>query len=111
MQEAATAEQRAAARDVITCDSAGLFVSGEDLTELFSSRRQLAIPSLEIAQSEPRGITYRFTVEENSDLKLDFSPDSEAVLKPLVEKVSGWLQEQRRIVLACHQQGSGAKAV
>ena len=108
-EEAATAEQRAAARDVITCDSASLFISGEDLTELFSSRRQLAIPSLEIAQSEPRGITYRFTVEENRDLKLDFSPDSEAVLKPLVEKVTGWLQEQRRIVLACHQRAQAQR--
>jgi transcription-repair coupling factor (superfamily II helicase) len=68
-------------------------------------RRLLSLPYLEITTEETEGTTFRFTVADNSDLKLDFSPDSEAVLKPLVEKVSAWLGEKMQVIAACHQRG------
>ena len=39
-----------------------------------SARRRLSIPYLEITEAEVTGTTFRFAVENNSDLKLDLSP-------------------------------------
>lgn len=103
--ELAAAELRAIERDVIMCDPTGLFLSPEELEKLFTSRRRLAIPCLEITEPESSGTTFRFATADNSDLKLDLSPDSEAVLKPLVEKISDWLEEKQRVIIACHQRG------
>ena len=103
--ELAVAEQRALERDAITCDPAGLFIRAGEFAELCSSRRRLFLPYLEITSEETAGTTFRFTVADNSDLKLDFSPDSEAVLKPLVDRVSAWLGEKKRVIAACHQRG------
>jgi transcription-repair coupling factor (superfamily II helicase) len=108
-EELAAAEQRALERDLIICEKNELFLAREELAELSASRRRLGIPFLEITETAEKGETFRFTVEQNSDLKLDLSPDSEAVLKPLVERVSGWLAEPRRVILACHQRGQAQR--
>jgi transcription-repair coupling factor (superfamily II helicase) len=107
--ELALAGERALERDVITSDQAGLFLSATELEEFGTSRRRISLPSLEITAGESDGRTFRFTVEDNSDLKLDLSPDSEAVLKPLVEKVSAWLGEKIRVIVACHQRGQAQR--
>ncbi len=107
--ELALAEQRALERDVITCDPAGLFLSATELADISVSRRRLSLPCLEITAGEEDGRTFRFAVEENSDLKLDLSPDSEAVLKPLVERVSAWIGEKMRVIMACHQRGQAQR--
>jgi transcription-repair coupling factor (superfamily II helicase) len=105
----AEAEERAVAQDVITCDPTTLFLTPRELTALCTSRRRLALPGLEIAGDAAGGRTFRLAAEGNSDLKLDLSPDSEAVLKPLVEQISGWLGEQMRVIIACHQQGQAER--
>ncbi len=108
-EELEMAEQRALERDLIICEESELFLAQRELAELFASRRRLAIPFLEITEPAKKGETFRFTVEQNSDLKLDLAPDSEAVLKPLVERVSGWLVEKQRVILACHQRGQAQR--
>ena len=108
-KEVAAAGQRALERDLIVCEGTDLFLGPEALPKLFAARRRLAIPFLEITGQEEKGELFRFTVEGNGDLKLDLSPDSEAVLKPLVDRVTGWLADGRRVVLACHQQNQAQR--
>ena len=103
--EVAAAEQRALTRGLIFSESADLFLSADGLQERYAGRRRLAIPSLEIDDPAGSTITVRVTAEENADLKLDLSPDSEAVLKPLVHRLSAWLEDNNRVVMVCHQQG------
>ncbi|HLO25980.1 MAG TPA: transcription-repair coupling factor, partial [Geobacteraceae bacterium] len=107
--ELAQAEQRALERDAVICAPAELFLSEGALAQLIASRRRLSIPYLEITEAEVTGTTFRFTVENNSDLKLDLSPDSEAVLKPLVARISDWLEEKARVIMACHQRGQSQR--
>ncbi|HEX8960595.1 MAG TPA: transcription-repair coupling factor [Geobacteraceae bacterium] len=107
--ELAAAEQRALERDLIFCEPSDLFLPADELARGFASLRRVAIPSLEVIAPAGKGETFRFTVEDNSDLKLDLAPDSEAVLKPLVERISGWLAEQRRVIITCHQRGQAER--
>jgi len=107
--ELAAAGERAGERDAVTCDPATLFLSPEEWGEILSSRRHLAIPSLEVMEPAETGTPFRFACSDNGDLRLDLSPDSEAVLKPLVERVTGWLAEQVRVIVACHQRGQAER--
>ncbi|HEY6874583.1 MAG TPA: transcription-repair coupling factor [Geobacteraceae bacterium] len=107
--ELAAAERRALERDLIFCEQSGLFLPADELAQQFASLRRLAIPFLELAEPAEEGETCRFSVEENSDLKLDLAPDSEAVLKPLVDRISGWLAQQWRVIISCHQRGQAER--
>ncbi|HEY5976107.1 MAG TPA: transcription-repair coupling factor, partial [Geobacteraceae bacterium] len=89
----ALAGQRALERDLITAPEAELFLldTANDLADL--PGRQLRIPALELAGTVVAGTTCRLVTDGNSDLKLDLAPDSEGVLKPLVERLNAWLAE------------------
>jgi transcription-repair coupling factor (superfamily II helicase) len=107
--ELGRAVDRAQERDAITCDPTELFLGSRELTGIVASRRRLSIPSLEIIEPDNIGSIYRLIVEDNADLKLDLSPNSEAVLKPLVEKVSAWLGDAVRVMMVCHQRSQAER--
>jgi transcription-repair coupling factor (superfamily II helicase) len=106
--ELAAAEDRAQERDLITCAAADLFLTPTQGAGLFAQGRQLRIPFLEIA-GEEAGTTFRFRAEENRDLKIELSPDSEGVLKPIVDRLTAWLAEHNRVLTVCHQKGQALR--
>ncbi len=106
--ELAQAEERAQERDLITCETGDLFLAPAQGAELCTRGRQLLIPFLEITGAE-KGETFPFRAEENRDLRIELSPDSEGVLKPLAERLSVWLAEHNRVLTVCHQKGQAQR--
>ena len=101
--ELAEALEKAREKEVIFPESSSLFLSPEQVAQTFKTGRLIDIPHLELANPDGEGRIFRFATRDNSDLKLAISPDSEGVLRPLVERLSAWLEEQQRVILACHQ--------
>jgi transcription-repair coupling factor (superfamily II helicase) len=107
--ELAAAEQRAFERDIISCDKAELFLDADSVTRLLAEGRRLEIPFLEVHGAGDVGEKISFKAEENSDLKLDISTDSEGVLRPLVEKLLAWQAAKSRVLMVCHQHGQAQR--
>jgi transcription-repair coupling factor (superfamily II helicase) len=107
--ELVAAEDRGRENDLIFCESADLFLSMEEVGQKCTSGRRIDIPYLELGGEESAEGSFRFTTRDNSDLKLTISPDSEGVLRPLVDQLSAWLVEQRRVILACHQKSQAER--
>jgi transcription-repair coupling factor (superfamily II helicase) len=104
-EELHVAEMRALERDAITCATEDLFLTREEIKTLIAKGRTISVPSLELMESDENVHTFRFSCEDNRDLRVNVSPDSEAMLKPLVERLSGWLDGGNRVLIACHQAG------
>ncbi len=108
-EELRTAEKRALERDAITCATEDMFLSKEEINSLISRGRILTVPFLELTEVKDKVRTFRFSCEDNSDLRLDVSPDSEGMLRPLVERLTGWLAEENRVLITCHQAGQAQR--
>jgi transcription-repair coupling factor (superfamily II helicase) len=108
-QELAAAEERGREKDLIFCESADLFLSMEAVGQKYGRGRRIDIPYLELGGEEKAKGSFSFTTRQNSDLKLAISPDSEGVLRPLVEQFSAWLEEERRVILVCHQKSQAER--
>jgi transcription-repair coupling factor (superfamily II helicase) len=108
-EELTAAARRAQEKDLIFCDPTDLFLSPDQAAELCGRGRRVVVPFLELADRDGECRTLRFTTSDNSDLKLAISPDSEGVLRPLVERLTGWLAEERRVILACHQKSQAQR--
>ena len=94
----------------IICEASEQFTIGDaGLPENFPGQ-QLQLPRLELFSADS-GIRFNFPVEQNSDLKLLLSPDGEGVMKPLVERLSGWLHDGMRIFIPCHQRGQAERLI
>jgi transcription-repair coupling factor (superfamily II helicase) len=98
-------EKRALERDLITCATEELFLTTQQVNSLLADRRKITVPYLEIAGASDDTVTFCIAAEDNSDLRLDVSPDSEGMLRPLVERLTGWLAKNNRVIMACHQPG------
>jgi len=97
------AEKRAEEKNAIYSPGKDLCLSPAELASLLTEKRLVSIPFLELEESGYASPSVRFSVLENEDLKLTMSADSEGVLRPLVERLSLWLEEKSRIFIACHQ--------
>jgi len=108
LAELETARNRALEQDRIICDPGEQFLLGEaGIPERFPGR-QIRLPRLELLSPEG-GETINFAVEQNSDLKLALTSESDGVLKPLVERLSSWLAEGLRVCIPCHQRGQAQR--
>jgi transcription-repair coupling factor (superfamily II helicase) len=103
-EEFFAAEQRAEEKSSIICQGKELCLRPDELTSLVSDKRRVSIPFLEIEERADTTPCVRFSVMENDDLRLTMSADSEGVLRPLVGRLSLWLEENCRIFIVCHQQ-------
>ncbi|MDD2336063.1 MAG: transcription-repair coupling factor [Geobacteraceae bacterium] len=97
------AEKRAEEKNAIICEGKDLCLSPDELTYLVSEKRLVSVPFLEIEERDDATPCVRFSVVENEDLKLTMSSDSEGVLRPLVERLSLWREENCQIFIVCHQ--------
>ena len=101
--ETLAAERGALERHSIIGDRSDLYLSPEQLETLLAGPRTLSIPRLEVAGTDEAAFRFRFDTEENGDLRLTMSPDSEGVLRPLVDRLSAWLEDGARVFLVSHQ--------
>jgi transcription-repair coupling factor (superfamily II helicase) len=108
-EEIAVAGEKACDKDIIYCDPSDLYLEPGRFRELVKRGPTIHIPSLELAGSEDQGETVRFSCRDNSDLRLNLSPDSEGVLRPLSDSLSGWLDDGDRVIIACHQKGQAER--
>lgn len=97
------AEKLAEEKNSIICQGRDLCLDPDELARLVSSVRRVSIPFLDIAEKDDITPCVRFSVEVNDDLKLTMSSDSEEVLRPLVERLSRWMEENCSILMVCHQ--------
>lgn len=102
-EEFFASERKATDKSQIVCEAPDLCLGLEELSSRLSERRRLSIPFLDIAGQDETATVLRFSVQENEDLKLTMSSDSEEVLRPLVERLSLWLEERCGIFIVCHQ--------
>ncbi len=107
--EIAAAEERAREKDLIFCEPSELFITLEQLTQLMDAGPRIDVPHLELVRPEGEENAFRFSSSDNSDLKLAFSPDSEEVLHPLVERLGELLEQKWRVILACHQKSQAER--
>jgi transcription-repair coupling factor (superfamily II helicase) len=104
-EELCHGEKRALERDLITCAMEDLFLTTQQVNSLLADRRKITVPYLEIAGTSDEAATFCIAAEDNSDLRLGVSSDSEEMLRPLVERLTGWLANNNRVIMACHQPG------
>lgn len=102
-EEVLEAEQRAAESHSLVCAADDLFLATEQFREMKRAYRRIGVPRLELVEEADAALLLRFAGEDNSDLKLALSPDSEGVLRPLVERVVEWLGAHIRVSVVCHQ--------
>lgn len=102
-EELLGAERRASDALSIVCAADDLFLASEQVREMKRACRRISVPRLELEDEDGGSIPFRFDGEDNSDLKLALSPDSEGVLRPLVERIFAWLGEKYRVSMVCHQ--------
>jgi transcription-repair coupling factor (superfamily II helicase) len=108
-EEAILSERRALERGIIVSSKEDLYLSPVQISSLLAHGRRIAIPKLEIIDPAVDVSEFRLESEGNDDLRLDISPDSEGMLRPLVDKMSGWLAERYRVIIACHQIGQAQR--
>jgi len=102
-EEFFAAELKATEKNQIVCEGIDLWLRPDALWSKVAEVRRLSISFLEIAEQNGAAAVLRFSVQENEDLKLTMSSDSEEVLRPLVARLSLWLEEQCGIFIVCHQ--------
>ena len=108
-EELAMGEERARARGSIVCRRHELFLPSCRPADLNREGRLLLVPELELAEE---GVTsIRFRTEENRDLKVDVSRDTEHALTPLVNQLGAWRDRGWRTLFVCHHQTQAERLV
>lgn len=107
--ELAQAEQRALERDRIFPPLDELYCDPPAVDTLIGQGRLVTIPALELADAASGATVFRFSVEENRDLRIDPAAESEGVLRPLVTRLQEMLAAGVRPFIPCHQQGQAQR--
>ncbi len=103
-----TARNVALENDQIICPPEELILTGASgLPDNFPGRH-INIPRLELLENSSV-VTFAFATEQNSELKLNLTADSEGVLKPLIERLTGWLADGCKIIIPCHKRGQAQR--
>ncbi len=106
-EELTVGESRAAGRGAIICRREELFLTSRRPGELAGSGRTLLLPELELA--EESGTTVHFRTQENRELKVDVTRETEHALLPLVNRLQDWRDRGWRTLFVCHQQGQAER--
>lgn len=85
-----------------------LFLAPTDTAAALAAGRLATIPFLHLNEGDSPE-TIDIATETNADLKADISPDSEGVLRPLAARLTGWIEERQRVIVACHQRGQAQR--
>ena len=108
-EELAVGEKRAAARGALVCRTDELYIHRRRPLDLAGGGRLLLIPELEL---EEKGVpAIRFRTEENRDLKVDVSRDTEHALTPLVNQLGAWRDRGWRTLFVCHHRAQAERLV
>ncbi len=107
--ELETASAQARERGDLFASPAEFFLTAPETACSIESGRLVTIPYLTVAGESTGATAVALDIQENTDLKVDVSSDSERVLKPLVTRLNGWLEERQRVIVACHQRGQAQR--
>ncbi|AJE04742.1 transcription-repair coupling factor [Geobacter pickeringii] len=107
-EELAAAVSRARDRGDLFPAPETLFLPAPEAAERLAGRL-VTIPSLAVEETGKEGETVPLDTQENTDLKVTLSPNGEGVLKPLVARLNGWLEERQRVIVVCHQRGQAQR--
>lgn len=107
--ELETASAQARERGELFASPAEFFLTAPETAGSIEAGRLVTIPYLTVAGESTGETAIALDVQENTDLKVDVSSDSERVLKPLVTRLNGWLEERQRVIIACHQRGQAQR--
>uniref|UniRef100_A0A831UDW8 Transcription-repair-coupling factor n=1 Tax=Geobacter metallireducens TaxID=28232 RepID=A0A831UDW8_GEOME len=108
-RELETAEARARERGDLFAAPGEFFLTTPETAGGIEAGRLVTIPYLTVAREGTEEAAIALDIQENTDLKVDISSDSERVLKPLVARLNGWLEERQRVIIACHQRGQAQR--
>ncbi|QSV46698.1 transcription-repair coupling factor [Geobacter benzoatilyticus] len=107
--ELETASAQAQERGELFASPAEFFLTAPETAGSIEAGRLVTIPYLTVAGESTGKTAIALDIQENTDLKVDVSSDSERVLKPLVTRLNGWLEERQRVIIACHQRGQAQR--
>ncbi|ABB33752.1 transcription-repair coupling factor [Geobacter metallireducens RCH3] len=108
-RELVTAEDQARERGDLFASPAEFFLTASETAGSIEAGRLVTIPYLTVTGESDEKTALALDIQENTDLKVDVSSDSERILKPLVTRLNGWLEERQRVIVACHQRGQAQR--
>ncbi len=80
------------------------YLDSQELDSRLSQGPRIDLASLQLYQLEEEHPVYRVAVTGNVDLRPDHV-EHDGSLAPLVERLRGWLSDNWRILVVCHQRG------
>lgn len=86
------------------------YLSNPELESRLNQGPRIDLTLLQIYQLEEEHTVYRVTVTGNSDLRPDHV-EHDGSLAPLVERLRGWLNDDWRVLVVCHQQGQAKRLI
>ncbi len=107
--ELETAEAQARERGDLFAAPETFFLSPQEAAAEIEAGRLITIPYLTVTGESDEKTAVALDIQENTDLRVDVSSDSERVLKPLVTRLNVWLEERQRVIVACHQRGQAQR--
>lgn len=101
------AEAKAQENEDIICERNALFLPGDEVRGGISAGTVLSMPALELHEPEVKSLALKSF--GNTELRIATSPEGESLLKPLVDRITGWLDEQMRIIVVCSQKAQSQR--
>ena len=101
--EIAAGAAKATAAGVPHSPADELFLSDAELDTLIADRSQIELSGLFLEASDDT-TTISIPCQDNMDIRVTVSKETSHALAPLSRTLGDWLDQGRRVVIACHQQ-------
>jgi len=88
--------------------AADFYLDNQELETRLSQGPRIDLISLQLYQLEEDHPVYRVPVTNNADLRPD-NVEHDGSLAPLVERLRGWLSDDWKILVVCHQRGQAER--
>jgi transcription-repair coupling factor (superfamily II helicase) len=101
-------EARAAGREEPFPAAGELYLTPAELEAELAQRPRIDFSALELFRMTEGRTVYRLRAEGNGDLRRSLKEAGDG-LGPLAERLQGWLAENWRVLIACHQRGQAER--
>jgi transcription-repair coupling factor (superfamily II helicase) len=101
-------EQRAINSGEPYVTAGDFYLGGEELEARLVQGPRIDLPALQVYRLEEEHPVFRVAVTGNADLRPDHAAH-DGSLKPLVERLQEWLNDNWRILVVCHQRGQAER--
>ena len=103
-EELAAAIPRVTAEHRLFPEPEQLYLNTTELTRQLASGQRIELSELPTAGHETERQTFSFLTHTNQDLRIHTGREQQHLLGPLVERLQGWLKNDWRCLVVCHQQ-------